>query len=77
MKENWNFSINHDANSSEGQGITGDPYEKADLSKEEPGIFKQFMQQIDNRKPPLPESPCDDVSCAEGALVFSRQKRHS
>jgi len=65
VHENWKLLTNRDATHSELYDITADPYEKADLSKEKPEVVTQLMQQIDDWKATLPESPFGDVFSSE------------
>ena len=63
--ENWKLLTNRDASYSELYDLVADPYEKTDLSKDKPEVVKQLMQQIDNWKASLPESPSGDVFSSE------------
>ena len=76
VHQNWKLLTNRDATYSELYDITADPYEKADLSKEKPEVVKQLMQQIDDWKASLPESPSGDVFSSERSQPSSRQKRN-
>jgi N-acetylgalactosamine-6-sulfatase len=61
VHENWKLLANRDATYSELYDITADPYEKVDLAEKKPEVVKQLMQQIDDWKASLPESPSGDV----------------
>ena len=65
VHQNWKLLTNRDASHSELYDITADPYEKADLSKVKPEVVEQLMQQIENWKSTLPESPSGDVFSRE------------
>ena len=65
VHENWKLLTNRDATYSELYDITADSYEKTDLSEEKPEVVTQLMQQIDDWKATLPESPSGDVFSIE------------
>lgn len=72
VHENWKLLTNHDASYSELYDITADPYEKADLSQKNREVVKQLLQQIDDWKALLPESPTGDVFSSERSQPSSR-----
>ncbi|MBD3675127.1 MAG: hypothetical protein HUJ26_16540 [Planctomycetaceae bacterium] len=47
------------------QAITADPYEQTDLSDARPEVVEQLVQQIDEWKASLPDSPSGDVFSRE------------
>ena len=62
---NWKLLTNRDSTYSELYDINADPYEKADVSKEKPEVVKQLIQQVDDWKSTLPQSPSGDVFSRE------------
>lgn len=61
VHDNWKLLANRDSTHIELYDITTDPYEKTDVSKENPEVVKLLLQEIDDWKETLPKSPSGNV----------------
>jgi arylsulfatase A-like enzyme len=69
VDDHWKLLTNRDATYFELYDIVGDPYEKNDLSKQQPTVVTQLLRKIESWKQTLPETP--------SGAVFSNQRSQS
>ena len=71
VHERWKLLTNGDASYVELYDLVTDPYEKADLRKENPRVVERLLERLESWKTTLPRKPGSDVFSSERAKQSS------